>query len=559
MPATTRTGSSETVRETIDSLIVAFILAVVFRAFVVEAFIIPTGSMAPTLYGEHGSVTCQDCGYSFAYGLYWRTYHAARVHPDSAAVCPNCRYANSNLTFNDDARRTEAGDRIVVLKWPMDIGGVSLDLARWDVVVFKDPKDIGTNFIKRLVGMPGDVLCILDGDVYAVALADLSDAAQRDLTAQLKTKLDLQRANERGATLARLPDGVFEEMNAKLRILRKTEPAQNSLWFPVYHDDFRPHLSSGRLSAPVWTPQRTTTGWDLSERTWRFAPRMDDEDAVELRGSPIVDDYGYDLNHEGTYPVEDLRVSLLITPRSRIGDLRISLSRLDQEWTVRIGMDGELRLEGSRDGRPIAGCERLVARLSDWREGAPRAVEFQIVDYRASLKVDGREVLATTDDLFSPNVAQIRRRLPGRTRERTPPPRIAAQGGSMDLEHVAVDRDIYYQTPEPDVHLFPDFKLARRLGVWGGPDNPMLLRPGEYFCMGDNSPESQDSRLWSDIGSHLIAREDTDYQLGTVLADQMIGRAFFVYWPAGHRLGDWLPYFGQYGIIPNVGSMRWIR
>ena len=39
--------------ETIQSLVVAFVLAMVFRGFVVEGFVIPTGSMAPTLLGQH--------------------------------------------------------------------------------------------------------------------------------------------------------------------------------------------------------------------------------------------------------------------------------------------------------------------------------------------------------------------------------------------------------------------------------------------------------------------------------------------------------------------------
>ncbi len=50
----TETESQQTnVKETVESILVAFILAFVFRAFVVEAFVIPTGSMAPTLYGAH--------------------------------------------------------------------------------------------------------------------------------------------------------------------------------------------------------------------------------------------------------------------------------------------------------------------------------------------------------------------------------------------------------------------------------------------------------------------------------------------------------------------------
>ena len=46
----------EGIKDTIESFVVALILAFVFRAFVVEAFVIPTGSMAPTLYGALGTI-----------------------------------------------------------------------------------------------------------------------------------------------------------------------------------------------------------------------------------------------------------------------------------------------------------------------------------------------------------------------------------------------------------------------------------------------------------------------------------------------------------------------
>src|SRR5690349_17403579 len=52
-------------RDTIESILIAFILAFIFRAFVVEAFVIPTGSMAPTLLGAHARFTCDECGYQF--------------------------------------------------------------------------------------------------------------------------------------------------------------------------------------------------------------------------------------------------------------------------------------------------------------------------------------------------------------------------------------------------------------------------------------------------------------------------------------------------------------
>src|SRR5215475_8958201 len=58
-------STASSIKDTIESILVAFILAFVFRAFVVEAFVIPTGSMAPTLLGAHMRFRCDDCGYQF--------------------------------------------------------------------------------------------------------------------------------------------------------------------------------------------------------------------------------------------------------------------------------------------------------------------------------------------------------------------------------------------------------------------------------------------------------------------------------------------------------------
>ena len=39
--------------DTMQGLLVAFVVAMIFRGFVLEGFFIPTGSMAPTLRGQH--------------------------------------------------------------------------------------------------------------------------------------------------------------------------------------------------------------------------------------------------------------------------------------------------------------------------------------------------------------------------------------------------------------------------------------------------------------------------------------------------------------------------
>src|ERR1700730_12127942 len=59
---------SRTVRETIESVVIAFVLAFLFRTFEAEAFVIPTGSMAPTLMGRHMDLKCPKCGYRFQVG-----------------------------------------------------------------------------------------------------------------------------------------------------------------------------------------------------------------------------------------------------------------------------------------------------------------------------------------------------------------------------------------------------------------------------------------------------------------------------------------------------------
>ncbi len=57
--------TSKSTRETIESIVVAFTLAFLFRTFEAEAFVIPTGSMAPTLQGRHQDIDCPMCGYAY--------------------------------------------------------------------------------------------------------------------------------------------------------------------------------------------------------------------------------------------------------------------------------------------------------------------------------------------------------------------------------------------------------------------------------------------------------------------------------------------------------------
>src|SRR5579872_3864276 len=135
------------VKETIESILVAFILAFIFRAFVVEAFVIPTGSMAPTLLGAHMRFRCPDCGWTFDVN-YSSDNEAdtedmrtpADAYPHADIYCPNCGYrvasAQRRSLNGVESGSAEVpvhfGDRILVLKY------INLlhPPRRWDVVVF---------------------------------------------------------------------------------------------------------------------------------------------------------------------------------------------------------------------------------------------------------------------------------------------------------------------------------------------------------------------------------------------------------------------------------------
>src|SRR5579883_720744 len=70
-------------RQTVEFLVVLCLSILLFRTFAAEAYIVPTGSMAPTLLGNHREVACTNCDFRFALGL-------DEENRSGRAVCPNC-------------------------------------------------------------------------------------------------------------------------------------------------------------------------------------------------------------------------------------------------------------------------------------------------------------------------------------------------------------------------------------------------------------------------------------------------------------------------------------
>lgn len=106
------------IREWIESIVIAFVLAMFIRTFFIQAFKIPSGSMRPTL-----------------------------LEGDRLMV-NKIRYG-PKIPFTKDKR-------LPGLTKPQ----------RGDVIVFVYPVDPSRDFIKRLVGLPGETVEIREGDIY---------------------------------------------------------------------------------------------------------------------------------------------------------------------------------------------------------------------------------------------------------------------------------------------------------------------------------------------------------------------------------------------------------
>ena len=112
-----RTKKKSGLRENIEAILVAIVLALFIRTFVIQAFKIPSGSMKETLLiGDHILVN------KFIYGI--------------------------KIPFTHKT--------IIPIKTPK----------RGDIVVFEFPEDPEKDFIKRVIGIAGDVVEIHDKKVY---------------------------------------------------------------------------------------------------------------------------------------------------------------------------------------------------------------------------------------------------------------------------------------------------------------------------------------------------------------------------------------------------------
>ena len=181
----------------------AVLTVLFFRAYVCEAFTVPTGAMAESVLGYHKDVSCPNCGLEFSVNASLEALSLPGQVPFrvSDCTCPNCRqdiHLRSPATpeakganLDPDGERhllnglrlalnaipdpgVTSGDRILAGKG--FFGHQFLKPSRFDIVLFDFPGERGQpapnppiKYIKRLIGLPGESVAIHKGKLFGLA------------------------------------------------------------------------------------------------------------------------------------------------------------------------------------------------------------------------------------------------------------------------------------------------------------------------------------------------------------------------------------------------------
>jgi len=555
------------VRETIESIVVAFVLAFLFRTFEAEAFVIPTGSMAPTLLGRHKDIECEKCGTQFTVGASDEVdshygFYKPGLRLDSA-FCPSCRY---EINIRD--LPVFKGDRILVNKFPYEFG----EPDRFDVIVFKFPEEPTTNYIKRLIGLPGEELKIERGDVFA--RSDQSGGVWQivhkdDPNKQRDIQLCIYETDHQ-------PQELYEHGFPRRWVsMEHIGEAEGAAGWSETTDGWQPDASHRRFSlaaGPAAEGYRflryrhivpTPRDWDrLSSDPEGFAATMKDSQPLPTL---ITDSCGYNTYTSGNTSLRRIDFGfywvgdLTLTANFEVSDvgpdaaLLVELNEGVRTYRCEIDLASGQATLSHVDSLldPDQPSLQVLAHAETAVQGAGAyQLRFANVDDRLCLWVKSGSWGSDSLVQFDAPTEYAAPALPKPTDGDLVPAGIAAKGAAVQVSQIKLERDIYYRSeyvvdkddhgPQPrNKEEYDSYNKEQLNALLSSPDQwyaeykshsepPAVfekLGPDEFFVMGDNSPRSKDSRLWSNVRRaerrHAVPRS------------ALIGKAFFIYWPHG--------------------------
>jgi signal peptidase I len=319
------------------------------------------------------------------------------------------------------------------------------------MVVFRcpdpDPKELGKPYVKRLIGLPGETVSVIDGDVFV--------------------------------------DG---------RMVRKGLPEVRETAFPVFDMNYPPKPDGWGVRWLVSSADPRLPAAAVDREPADGAVRLDGTDLVldasdapqasvgatyrhwnldERREDPIRAWNAYDgapRRAVGPYPAAhdfvltcELEVTAATTAEARFS-CRLTDGADAVAAELPVGPTGAGQAQLVREHRGGLGAAGGVA----LRPGRRYRLEFAFVDRQVLLALDGRLVVPPAELEPFPARGEVRR-----------PLRLGARGCRVVVRDLRLGRDIYYT--QYGEH---------------GTRRPLVLGPKEYYVLGDNSGNSQDSRKW---------------------------------------------------------------
>ena len=267
---------------------VAIILVIagwlVARTWLACSAVIVSESMAPALLGPHIAVTCPDCKHETKVGIAEDALQNLEAH--RPITCQNC----GKLVAVPPETSILPGDSLLVQRNLWLTGPPQ----RWDFIACQDPESSEKIIVKRVVGLPGETVQIIDGDVFIDGKIARKSLDQQAATAVLVYDADL---------------GGTDPCNPQPQ--RWISSLENSTWSDIngnfFHSGGIPNSPADRLS---YHHQCRVGG--------------------ELVAGPVTDQLAYNqwlpIRRDAFQPVSDLMLTLHLRRDKGAGCLKVFIA-----------------------------------------------------------------------------------------------------------------------------------------------------------------------------------------------------------------------------------------
>lgn len=502
---TKKPNHGDPVREVFETVVFVVVLVLMLKLFVAEAFVIPTGSMSSTLYGDQFIAKCPECEHQFPVTA--SVPQNGRRQEAEAVYCQNCGHSFEP----DNSRNFNSGDRVLVAKYDYHLRSPR----RFDVPVFKFPREpyskndlTAMNYIKRLIGLPGETIAIYHGDLYRTEKLTYEGFPRPNNSNDL-WQPEYMYSNVVGQERNRFASDAF--MAGQFEMIRKSPNEIMAVRRLVFDLDQQPKVATGNLKTRWQLDPAGSTGWTMdqtgfthtgSEMGWMRYQHVEPGWAKpeNMHAAQLIrDDLAYNLDGskrsiKGFCWVPDLLVECNADFKAANAQVILELVKGNERYQA-IFANGQVKLVQINVEKPDQ--PKVLAEKPTGITTGRYGLRFANFDSRFTVWVDNRPLDFGDAANYEP---PVRSNFAPTSLDAEQPSRIGAMG-DVQCTHVQLWRDIYYTCSM-------------------GGDNQscglqtFYVQPGHYLCLGDNSTSSSDGREWGLVPERLL-----------------LGRAAVIYWP----------------------------